>query len=180
MVNKLLTYAIVVILIIASISIICKNCQATALVKRMSAEQGVKKLPAKLNKFGGTAQLTSNESVSLDEAYNSGYSSGYDAGDDATNAVYSSGYEQGIHNAMSDEYRSGYEHGVQDGKTGTIREDFANHTAKYDQGWVDGYCSIAGEGAGSDSDKGTFECSLDTTQFKGTNTIPAWIYRWKA
>src|SRR5215467_4936339 len=70
---------------------------------------------------------------------------------------------------MSDVYRSGYEHGVQDGKTGTIREDFANHTAKYDQGWVDGYCSIAGEGAGSDSDKGTFECSLDATQFKGIN-----------
>jgi len=41
--------------------------------------------------------------------------------------------------ARTNPYKTGYKHGVQDGKTETIREDFVNHTAKYDQGWVDGW-----------------------------------------
>jgi hypothetical protein len=65
-------------------------------------------------------------------------------------------------------YTAGYEHGVSDAKRGHITEDAASHTQKYDQGWVDGYCSIAGKGAGSDSDKGTFECSLDATEYNNS------------
>jgi len=159
---KVLTYAIIVTFLILAPYQIAFSTH----VKRMSTEQGVKNLPI-LNKFGGTAQLASNESVSLDEAFNSGYNSGYKEGEhNATNAVYSSGYEHGVSNAMNDVYRSGYEHGVNDGKRGDITEDTDKHPAKYDQGWVDGYCSVAGKGAGSDSDKGTFECSLDATQYK--------------
>ena len=65
-------------------------------------------------------------------------------------------------------YKSGYKHGVNDAKIGRIMEDAASHTQKYDQGWVDGYCSIAGKGAGGDSDQGTFECADDATEFKGS------------
>jgi hypothetical protein len=76
------------------------------------------------------------------------------------------GTAQLAHADRYDAYMSGFKHGQADGKIGHIAEDSASHTAAYDQGWVDGYCSIAGRGAGSDSDKGTFECNFDATQFK--------------
>jgi hypothetical protein len=74
-------------------------------------------------------------------------------------------------------YQSGYEHGIGDAKKSVNEtwyilqpgKSFAFHTDKFNQGYVDGYCSIAGKGAGSDADQATWECSLDTSAAKNSS-----------
>lgn len=67
-------------------------------------------------------------------------------------------------------YQSGYKHGVSDAKLaqqGLGGSDwyitqpgkgFAFHTDASNKGYVDGFCSIAGSGAGSDANEATFRC----------------------
>lgn len=67
-------------------------------------------------------------------------------------------------------YQSGYNHGVADGKQaqkglgGTDwyitqpGKGFTFHTQEFNRGYVDGFCSIAGSGAGSDANEATFQC----------------------
>jgi hypothetical protein len=67
-------------------------------------------------------------------------------------------------------YQSGYKHGVSDAKLaqqGLGGSDwyitqpgkgFAFHTDAFNKGYVDGFCSIAGSGAGSDANGATFQC----------------------
>jgi hypothetical protein len=75
-------------------------------------------------------------------------------------------------------YQSGYEHGVGDAKK-PVNEDlyiiqpkkgFAFHTDKFNQGYIDGYCSIEGKGAGMDADQATFECSLDSSAARNNSS----------
>ena len=70
-------------------------------------------------------------------------------------------------------YRAGYAHGVSDAKVSVNAtlyitqpgKDFGSHTKQFNQGYIDGYCSIAGSGAGMDSDQhATFECYYDASQ----------------
>jgi tetratricopeptide (TPR) repeat protein len=74
-------------------------------------------------------------------------------------------------------YQSGYKHGVADGKTiyglGNFmtKEGFGNHTERFNQGYIDGWCS-KNPGLGSDADQGTFECDSDTTAAKNSTAIP--------
>jgi hypothetical protein len=70
----------------------------------------------------------------------------------------------------SSPYQSGYKHGVSDAKLaqqGLGGSDwyitqpgkgFAFHTDTFNKGYVDGFCSIAGSGAGSDANEATFRC----------------------
>jgi hypothetical protein len=67
-------------------------------------------------------------------------------------------------------YDSGFKHGVSDAKLsqrGLGGSDwyitqpgkgFAFHTQDFNKGYVDGFCSIAGSGQGSDADQATFDC----------------------
>jgi hypothetical protein len=66
--------------------------------------------------------------------------------------------------------QSGYNHGVVDRKLaqkglgGTdwyitqTGKGFAFHTKEFNRGYVDGFCSITGSGAGSDANEATFQC----------------------
>ena len=65
-------------------------------------------------------------------------------------------------------YQSGYNHGVGDAQKAAHGlggndwqqpgKGFAFHTPEFNRGYVDGFCSIAGSGSGSDANQGTFEC----------------------
>ena len=80
-------------------------------------------------------------------------------------------------------YQSGYQRGAKDAKTiyglGNFmtKEGFGNHTEKFNQGYIDGWCANSAPGLGSDADQGTFECDTDTTAAKNSSvdsrTIPA-------
>ncbi|HYV52887.1 MAG TPA: hypothetical protein VE971_06285 [Candidatus Eisenbacteria bacterium] len=74
-----------------------------------------------------------------------------------------------------DPYKSGYQHGVNDANGTSVPlyleepgKGLAFHT-KFNQGYIDGFCSIVGKDSSSDSDAGTFYCSESATQFKGIN-----------
>jgi hypothetical protein len=76
--------------------------------------------------------------------------------------------------AESSAYKSGYKHDVSDAspnRTTLYLEEpgkgLAFHTQKFNQGYIDGFCSIVGKNSSSDSDARTFYCSEDATQFKG-------------
>ena len=69
-------------------------------------------------------------------------------------------------------YKAGYVHGVSDANASVNAtlyvtqpgKDFGFHTKQFNQGYIDGYCSIAGSGAGMDSDQhATFECYYDAS-----------------
>jgi len=75
-------------------------------------------------------------------------------------------------------YKSGYEDGVSDanGTSGPLYleepgKGFAFHTEKFNQGYIDGFCSVAGNDSSSDSDAGTFYCSESATQFKNSSLL---------
>lgn len=67
-------------------------------------------------------------------------------------------------------YQSGFKHGVSDAKLAQQglggsdwyitqpTKGFADHTQEFNSGYVAGFCSIAGSGAGSDSNQATFTC----------------------
>jgi hypothetical protein len=65
-------------------------------------------------------------------------------------------------------YQSGFKHGVSDAKIADQGsrnwyilqpgKSSAFHTQAFNKGYVDGFCSIAGSGAGSDANQATFTC----------------------
>jgi hypothetical protein len=65
-------------------------------------------------------------------------------------------------------YQSGFKHGVSDAKIATQGssnwyilqpgKSSAFHAQAFNMGYVDGFCSIAGSGADSDSNQATFTC----------------------
>jgi hypothetical protein len=66
-------------------------------------------------------------------------------------------------------YQSGFSHGVHDGKDSCLHpgcnwyilqpgKGFAFHTKQFNQGYVDGFCSVSRSGQGSDADEATFTC----------------------
>jgi hypothetical protein len=65
-------------------------------------------------------------------------------------------------------YQSGFKHGVSDAKIANQGgsnwyilqpgKSSAFHTQAFNKGYVDGFCSIAGSGAGSDANQATFTC----------------------
>jgi hypothetical protein len=67
------------------------------------------------------------------------------------------------HEIEQSPYWSGYKHGI----TGDpLQAD--KHTQAFNQGYIDRNCSVNGKSTESDSDEGTFECSLETTQYKNS------------
>jgi hypothetical protein len=63
-------------------------------------------------------------------------------------------------------YQSGFKHGVSDAKLANTSDwyilqpgkGFGFHTPEFNNGYVNGWCSIMGSGAGSDADEATFTC----------------------
>ena len=59
-------------------------------------------------------------------------------------------------------YQAGYAHGVNDEKTNVYNtgEGFASHTKEFNQGYIDGYCSLESTSGmpGMDADQATFNC----------------------
>lgn len=60
-------------------------------------------------------------------------------------------------------YESGYNHGVSDGRNLGSRymTGFADHTDPFNQGYINGWCSVQGKDASSDDDNYTFHCDVD-------------------
>jgi hypothetical protein len=69
-------------------------------------------------------------------------------------------------NAATSAYDSGFKHGVSDANGGDYilqpGKGFQFHTQTFNQGYIDGWCSIEGPGASSDADEATFDCSEAT------------------
>jgi len=98
------------------------------------------------NTFGGTAHIA----CSSDPACHHGHQHHQDIGStSSTSSAYDSGYKHGRSDARL------ASQGV--GGTGWYitqpGKGFAFHTTDFRQGYVDGFCSIAGSGAGSDADQ---------------------------
>ena len=92
-------------------------------------------------------------------------------------SIYLQNY-QVVYGTNEGPYQSGYEHGVSDanGTSGPLYleepgKGFAFHTEKFNQGYIDGFCSVAGNDSSSDSDAGTFYCSESATQFKNSSLL---------
>jgi hypothetical protein len=75
-------------------------------------------------------------------------------------------------NAATSAYDSGFKHGVSDGKLANQGlggsdwyitqpgKGFAFHTQDFNNGYVNGFCSVSN--GGSDADQATFDCSEAT------------------
>ncbi|MGC2574221.1 MAG: hypothetical protein WA364_22125 [Candidatus Nitrosopolaris sp.] len=71
------------------------------------------------------------------------------------------------------QYRAGYIHGLHDPDLKEILENTTfTHTQSFNQGYIDGWCSLPGNGpySGSDADQGTFECQYDATHYNNSTT----------
>jgi len=83
---------------------------------------------------------------------------------------------QQAHATNESSYRAGYKHGVDDAKTPWQNatgdwlyiikpgKGFAFHTKEFNQGYIDGYCSLESTGGmpGMDADQATFNCPDDS------------------
>jgi hypothetical protein len=72
-------------------------------------------------------------------------------------------------------YQSGYKHGLSDNLTYLIQpgKGFAFHTKEFNQGFIDGFCSLPGnrgQYTGSDADEGTFNCVADVSSAAKNST----------
>lgn len=75
-------------------------------------------------------------------------------------------------------YQSGYNHGLSDAQKAAPglggnnwyitqpEKGFAFHTQEFNRGYIDGFCSIAGSGAGSDANQATFNCPMRFSSIK--------------